>query len=52
LINVHENDRVGADARRKIEDRIVMSVLEHIDGWALTRGTLILNLEPLPVHPE
>jgi D-alanyl-D-alanine carboxypeptidase/D-alanyl-D-alanine-endopeptidase (penicillin-binding protein 4) len=52
LINVHEDDRVRADTRRKIEDRIVMAVLEHIDGWAVTRGTLILDLEPLPVHPE
>lgn len=52
LINVHEDDHVRAESRRKIEDRIVMAVLEHIDGWALTRGTLILDLEPLPVRPE
>jgi D-alanyl-D-alanine carboxypeptidase/D-alanyl-D-alanine-endopeptidase (penicillin-binding protein 4) len=51
LINVREDDRVRAGTRRKIEDRIVMDVLEHIDGWAATRGTLILDLEPLPVTP-
>jgi D-alanyl-D-alanine carboxypeptidase/D-alanyl-D-alanine-endopeptidase (penicillin-binding protein 4) len=51
LINCREDSHVGAPARRKIEDRIVMSVLEHIDGWAATRGTLILDLEPLPVTP-
>jgi D-alanyl-D-alanine carboxypeptidase/D-alanyl-D-alanine-endopeptidase (penicillin-binding protein 4) len=52
LINVHEDDRVRANTRRKLEDRIVMDVLEHIDGWAVTRGTLILDLEPIPVTPE
>lgn len=51
LINVHEDNRLAADSRRKIEDRIVMDVLEHIDGWAATRSTLILDLEPLPVTP-
>ncbi len=52
LINVNEHGRVAADTRRKIEDRIVMDVLEHIDGWAAERNTLILELEPLPVRPE
>lgn len=52
LINVYEVGSVRADTRRKLEDRIVMDVLEHIDGWAATRGTLILDLEPLPVHPD
>jgi hypothetical protein len=27
-------------------------VLEHIDGWAAIRGTLTLDLEPLPVTPQ
>ena len=51
LINVHQDDRIAADTRRKVEDRIVMDVLERIDGWAATRNTLILDLEPLPVTP-
>jgi D-alanyl-D-alanine carboxypeptidase/D-alanyl-D-alanine-endopeptidase (penicillin-binding protein 4) len=51
LINVRETDRVGAQARREIEDRIVMDVLDHIDGWEATRGTIILDLEPIAVTP-
>lgn len=50
LINVREADRVAADARRGIEDQIVMRVLDHIDGWEATRGTLILDLEPIAVR--
>jgi D-alanyl-D-alanine carboxypeptidase/D-alanyl-D-alanine-endopeptidase (penicillin-binding protein 4) len=52
LINVRETDRVAAHARRQIEDRIVMAVLDHIDGWEATRGTLILDLEPIDVIAE
>jgi D-alanyl-D-alanine carboxypeptidase/D-alanyl-D-alanine-endopeptidase (penicillin-binding protein 4) len=52
LINVREANQVRAKARRTIEDRIVMDVLDHIDGWAATRGTLILELEPLPITPS
>jgi D-alanyl-D-alanine carboxypeptidase/D-alanyl-D-alanine-endopeptidase (penicillin-binding protein 4) len=52
LINVNEVGSVRADSRRKTEDSIVMAVLDHIDGWAATRGTLILDLEPLPITPE
>jgi D-alanyl-D-alanine carboxypeptidase/D-alanyl-D-alanine-endopeptidase (penicillin-binding protein 4) len=52
LINVHEIGSVRADTRSEIADHIVMDVLEHIDGWAATRGTLILDLEPMPVTPN
>ncbi|WP_217909972.1 D-alanyl-D-alanine carboxypeptidase [Pseudenhygromyxa sp. WMMC2535] len=52
LINVRESDRVAAYARRRIEDAIVMTVLDHIDDWEATRGTLILDLEPIDVTRE
>lgn len=50
IINVRESSRVMAESRRAIEDRIVMAVLGHIDGWEAVRGELILDLEPLDVR--
>lgn len=52
LINVRETDRLAAATRRKTEDRIVMAVLDHIDGWEAIRGALVLDLEPLKITPE
>jgi D-alanyl-D-alanine carboxypeptidase/D-alanyl-D-alanine-endopeptidase (penicillin-binding protein 4) len=52
LINVRETDRMAAASRRHTEDKIVMAVLEHIDGWEAIRGTLILDLPELSVTPE
>jgi D-alanyl-D-alanine carboxypeptidase/D-alanyl-D-alanine-endopeptidase (penicillin-binding protein 4) len=52
LINVRETDRIGAATRRKIEDAIVMTVLDHIDGWEMIRGTFVTDLPALSVTPE
>jgi D-alanyl-D-alanine carboxypeptidase/D-alanyl-D-alanine-endopeptidase (penicillin-binding protein 4) len=52
LINVRETDRIGAATRRKIEDAIVMTVLDHIDGWEMIRGTFVTDLPPLSVTPD
>ncbi|MCA9683620.1 MAG: D-alanyl-D-alanine carboxypeptidase, partial [Myxococcales bacterium] len=49
LINANESERLNAPARRQIEDRVVMAVLAHIDDWEATKGTLILDLEPIEV---
>ncbi len=51
LINVRETDRMAAASRRKIEDAIVMHVLDHIDGWEAIRGTIVLDLPELWVTP-
>lgn len=50
IINVRGTTRMAAERRRTIEDRIVMAVLGHIDGWEAVRGELILDLEPLDVR--
>ncbi len=50
LINVRESGRMAARSRRQVEDKIVMSVLEHIDEWEAIRGALILNFQPLDVR--
>jgi D-alanyl-D-alanine carboxypeptidase/D-alanyl-D-alanine-endopeptidase (penicillin-binding protein 4) len=51
LINVRDTDRMAAATRRKTEDAIVMTVLDHIDGWEMIRGTLVTDLPPLSVTP-
>jgi serine-type D-Ala-D-Ala carboxypeptidase/endopeptidase (penicillin-binding protein 4) len=51
LINVKDTDRMAAATRRQVEDRIVMAVLDHIDGWEAIRGTLLGELPPLLVTP-
>jgi serine-type D-Ala-D-Ala carboxypeptidase/endopeptidase (penicillin-binding protein 4) len=52
LINVRENGRMHAAGRRQLEDRIVMLVLDHIDGWEAIRGTMILDLPALSIVGE
>jgi D-alanyl-D-alanine carboxypeptidase/D-alanyl-D-alanine-endopeptidase (penicillin-binding protein 4) len=51
LINVRQADHMAAATRRRTEDAIVMSVLDHIDGWEAIRGTLVRE-PPLAVTPE
>lgn len=52
LTNVREDDRMSAQARRDVEDAIVMAVLDHIDDWEATRGTVVVGIEPLEVIAE